>query len=57
MRREVAFDGTKLPKGIAAGYVTLELVQEQLVKVVVVVTQAAAYVNPQKLVTFGLDWS
>lgn len=37
--------------------ITLELVQEQLVKVVVMVIQAAAYVNPQKLVTFGLDWS
>jgi hypothetical protein len=37
--------------------IMLELVQEQLVKVVVVVTQAAAYVNPQELVTFGLDWS
>lgn len=37
--------------------ITLELVQEQLVKVVVMVIQASAYVNPQKLVTFGLDWS
>jgi hypothetical protein len=37
--------------------ITLELVPEQLVKVVAVVTQAAAYVNPQKLGTFGLDWS
>jgi hypothetical protein len=37
--------------------IMLELVQEQLVKVVVAVTQAAAYVNSQKLITFGLDWA